>query len=203
MNIYKATLTIYEELFRQSTLNTSFVCRMDRSARKTLFKFCFWFKDKYTPEQRTVNLLVQYFEFQFSRYSGGYSRNHGKNKIMLTWLVGKKAIGEWETRDVRRKWFVRIKLNEEVGLRLQKAFRNERAEKAVARTLSVFNNMSDIEETAKQRFYNTVEGYLYCDMMTTLYNPQSKWCKGCEHAEECTERLRQMYPKLYNSRING
>lgn len=203
MNLYKATLTIYEELFRQSSLNTSFVCRLDSRQRKTLFKFLFWFKDKYPPQERTVNLLVQYFEFQFSRYAGGYSNNHGKNKIMLNWLVGQKAINEWEGRNVGRRWFVRIKMKEEVGLRLNKVFRNERSEAAIKKTLKAFLPVDRFEEEAKQKYFNQDGGYLFCDLTTTLYHPLSEWCNKCNSKDVCIERLKRIYPKLYNSRIDG
>lgn len=202
-NVWAITVELYQELFRQSSLNSSFCFVPDKRDRKILIKFCKHFKTQYKPFQLNVDLFVQYFEFQFSRYSGTYSRGYGKNKIMFSWVVGNKAIQAWEHRDISLNWKVKYKLNDEVVLRLRNVFKDVIKTRVKERNIELFTPLSEIEEVHKQKFYNLPHGIIYCDIMTTLYHKESKWCKNCVNSEECINRLSKLYPILYNIRING
>lgn len=200
INLYKLTITLYEELFRQATLNTSFQFIPQKRDRKLIFKFIYWLRSKYIKEHITVNLMIQYFEFQFSRYVGTYSTGYGKNKIMLNWLIGEKAIGAWESRDIQKKWLVRFKVKKDVGLRLNKAFQSENSVKRLRKTKASFLETNVIEEQYKQKFFNQLTGFLLCDMNTTLIHPKSEFCCKCQFANECKELLKTKYPLLYQMR---
>lgn len=149
-----------------------------------------------------IDFFVRYFEFQFSRYSGTYSRGYGKNKIMFPWLVGKKALDSWENRDINKNWIIKYKLNKEVVLRLRTIFAEKKKQDVKFRNKELFLGLIEHEESSKQKFHNMNQGIVYCDLYTTLYHPQSKWCKTCDNDKECIERIKKIYPELHKIRIN-
>lgn len=200
MSIGLMVIELYEEMFRQCTLNSSFVMSRHKNHIKIIASFVKWLKDTYEPHQITPRMMIQYFEFQFSRYGGTKSKNHGKNKIMVSWVLGKKAIEAWENRDITKKWYIKYKLNHEVVLRLRKKYMSKEEQEHNKQQRNTFLQINDYEEENKQRFYNTIEGFSYCTNMTTMYHQQSKWCQGCEFAEDCIEIQQQLYPKLQKSR---
>ena len=56
------------------------------------------------------------------------------------------------------------------------------------------------EETQKERFYNTEVGLLWCSENTTLWHPESHFCKACDFKEDCKQLQAEQYPTLYNKR---
>jgi hypothetical protein len=121
---------------------------------------------------------------------------------MLNWLIGPKAIGEWETRIIKKNWVVKKALNREVKLRLSRTFRDEAEEAKLISKIAFLKALQPHEETEKQRYYNTPRGFIYCVNTTTLYNEDSEWCNGCNNSQDCIETLKKNFPKIYNVRNN-
>lgn len=201
LNIWNLSIELYQELFRQCSLNSSFVFKPTLSESKMLIKFLTFMKNRYKKHELSVTLFIQYFEFQFSRYSGTYSAGYGKNKIMFSWIVGIKAITAWNDRNISKKWLVMLKLDNEVCLRLTKTFKDKYAARRQNKTIILFEQLSNVEENQKQVRYNKPEGLLWCYTVTTLYDSRSKWCRGCIHQGDCINRLKQDFPLLYKRRL--
>jgi hypothetical protein len=193
--LYPATIVVYEELFRQATLNKNYKHRTTRVDRLLICRFIKWINKKYHSSQINETLLIQFFEFQFSRYSG-IKTPKGKNVILLNWLIGQKAIMAWEDRVIKKRYLVTWRCNKEFRLKLNKAFAVK------VKGSSFLLKINQYEEQSKNRFYNSPEGYIYCGQMTTLYNPLSDLCQGCNYKKECEERLKINFEKLYKSRID-
>lgn len=196
LKLYPATIATYEELFQQATLNKNYKHKITRRDRLLICRFIKWINKKYHSTQINESLLIQFFEFQFSRYSG-IATPKGKNVILLHWIVGPKAIKEWENRVVKKRYLVTWRINKEFKLQLKKAF----VEVKVKSNIFLLK-VSAYEEQSKVRFYNSPEGYVYCGQMTTLYNPLSDLCKECNYKQDCQERLKLNFEKLYKLRIN-
>lgn len=200
MKIYTLIKHLYQELFRQCSLNTIFIYEPIKNEKKSILRFIKWFKSSY--RHYTVDLLIKYFEYQFSRFEGTYSRGYGKNKIMITWIVGKKAIDNWNNRDISKNCKIKYKLNKEVCLRLNKLFNSQNRQQSITLFKNRLSLLSIQEESNKQRFFNKSEGLFYCIATTTLYNDKSKWCKSCINNQSCINYLQTNFKQLYNIRIN-
>lgn len=196
MNLWNITIDLYQEMFRQCSLNSSFVFKPNKNEVKMTIKFIKFLKEKYKKHELNTDLLIQYFEYQFSRYSGTYSYGYGKNKIMYSWVVGIKAIESWNSRDISKKWLVQYKLNNEVVLRLKKTYKSKNNILRENKRLMNFVELSPVEEIEKQRFYNTELGFVHCYNTTTLYHQKSIWCSGCDNKDKCVELLEKDYKKL-------
>jgi hypothetical protein len=194
LQVYPCVQALYQEMYRQATLHSSFKYKSSLADRKLTCKFIIWLQKVYRPHQINEALLIQFFEFQFSRYSGVITPR-GKNNVMLNWIIGPKAIWEWEHRTVSKRWLVRWRINKDFHLKLKK-FVN------VAPPLQVINEEPFAhEEKAKARFYGQPEGYVYCAQFTTLFNPYSSLCNKCEFMQPCAERLKMTYNNLYQKRM--
>ncbi|HSY76447.1 MAG TPA: hypothetical protein VK890_06305 [Bacteroidia bacterium] len=156
-------------------------------------------RTNYSIVQITESLLIGYFEFQFSRYSG-IKTPRGKNNIMLNWVIGQKAMQAWLTRNIKKRYFVKWKINKDFKLKLKLAFKSE---VKVNNGPSFLNQLNQYEEQEKQRFHNTPDGYGYCAMMTTLYTPNSILCRSCKFKLACIERLKINFNNLYQKRTHG
>lgn len=197
MQIYPAIQALYQQLYRQATLHSNFKYKSSLQDRRLTCKFIKWLRSTYTVHQITEALLIQYFEFQFSRYSGIITPK-GKNNIMLNWIIGPKAINAWQNRDIKKRWLVRWHINKDFRLQLIKTFPSV---VTVNLRYVIKKQTRPHEEQAKFRFYQQPKGYLYCAQMTTLYNPASAYCTGCHFKVTCQERLRLIYPELYKKRM--
>ncbi len=196
--IYQAVIRIYEEFYRQATLKQSFEFKHHPSERKYIVQFTKWFKQRYR-EQKSINVLIKYFEFQFSHYAG-ISTKYGKNSIVLNWIIGKAAIKRWEDRDIEKGWLVKIRLKRDVDMKLSKAFKSEIMKERQEASRKMFDEVNDYEEKEKQRFYNTIKGFIYCMTTTTLYNPKSKFCEGCNNKKICEFTLKNNLPEIHKLR---
>lgn len=202
MRVYKIICELYTEFYRQVSLNRNFTYNPSHSGLKTdqliICRFIKFLKTDYN-QQADIGFLIDYFKFQFSHYSG-INTSYGKNAIMLHWIIGEKAIKRWKDRDVRKKWIVRVKLKNEVELKLVETFnkikRQDRAKQGI------FINLQKHEEIDKNRFFNQDKGFDYCLVTTTLFNPLSELCLSCNMNKHCKTILEKNHPKLYKLRIN-
>lgn len=195
LQLYPATVAIYQELYKQAALHPNFKYKINKRDRSLICSFVGWLNKNYKPYQLNEAFLIQYFEYQFSRYSGVVTPK-GKNNIMLNWLIGVKAQQAWSERKISKRYIVRWRCNKDFQLKLKTAFKKE-----IRVIDNPFLKLNPNEEHEKQRFYNKPTGYIYCADMTTLYNPASKLCEGCIFKAECIERLQLNLPKLYKIRL--
>lgn len=196
MRIYKLICDLYEEFYRQVSLNPDFKYFPDSKGNKKdqlmICKFIKFLRKDYN-QQYDINFLIDYFKFQFSHYAGVKTK-YGTNAIMIHWIIGPTAIKRWQDRDVRKKWLVRVKLKSEVQLKLFKVYKQK--------LNNDFVTVYAYEEVDKMRYHNTENGFAYCRFMTTLYNPASSACKTCIFKDKCKTILQENHPKLYKLRID-
>ena len=202
MTIYRVICELYTEFFRQVSLNKDFVYVPDskggyKKDQLIICRFIKWLKTEY-KEQADINFLIDYFKFQFSHYVG-IKTAYGRNVIMLHWIIGEGAIKRWKERDVRKKWIVRVKLKNDVQLKLVNTYNKIKKRD----NKHIFLKIYDYEEKDKQRFFNSVKGFQFCLHMTTLYNPKSKLCSSCDFCIDCQDILNVNHPKLYKLRIDN
>lgn len=198
VDLFKIIIKIYEELYRQATMSDNFTFRNNDNEVKMIWRFIEWFQKTY-PNQQNIGVIIKYFEFQFSHYEGVIT-SYGKNSIMIGWIIGKKAQERWMSRDIKKYWVVRYRLNKEVGLKLQRIFKTKQQLLKLHQNKKLLTKIHDYEEKDKQRFYNTEKGFVYCTIMTTMFNPISIWCNGCKYKEICEKTLLHNLPKTHTVR---
>lgn len=204
LEIYKATIQIYEELYMQATLKRNYLLRETPVVQQQLTAFADFVLKQYGSEEATVDLLIRYFEWQFSRFVGVQTR-YGANSILLHWLIGKKAMAEWVKRDPRKNWLVKVKVKKEFQLKLYKAFAIEK-QTAAANALkeeALATNPTEEKLKLKHDLYNKPEGLVWCGTLNTLFNPTSELCLACTNQEACRHILQREYPKTYKIRIKA
>lgn len=195
-DIYEAVVKIYEELFRQVTLHDRWVYRVKTSDKLKIEKFAKWCLRM--GEQIHVGWLISYFEYQFSRYAGTMTKR-GKNQVLIHWLIGKKAISEYLTRDVKKSYpLKRVRI--QTRLNLYKIFAKEREAEQVKVYEAMALEINNDDEIIKQRLYNKLEGFVFCFENTTMFHQKSKWCIGCNFAERCVQLQQQHLKRIYNIR---
>lgn len=198
MKIYSVICSLYEELFRQTSLNRNYKFIPNDRDRKIIISFIKWLYSKYHRSEIGVDFLTTYFEFQFSNYVG--MKTKFNKAIMLNWIVGNKAIQRWEERNPRLKWVVKVKINKEFSLKLKEAFKKENKSKTLNEKELFIKNVNQNEEKSKKQFYNTLKGFLYCQAHTTLFNKKSELCCQCENRLLCKDMLKNELPKFYKIR---
>ena len=188
----QAIIQLYESLYQQLSLKSHFKFFPRHIDKMLMCRFIKWIKTN-KKSHANADFLIAYFEFQFSHYKG-VQNIYGVNSIMFSWVIGPKAIKRFEDRKVGMRWLVRLK-NKEVGLNLKTVLKDFGKIKKPYE-----NKIYDFEEKDKQRYYNTTQGFLYCLITTTLYNPISELCIKCINKKDCENMLKIEFPKLHKRR---
>ena len=125
----------------------------------------------------SVNILFDYFSFQFEHYSHPEAISSKRN-CKIGHIIGPKALERWEN-----KWSNYVeKVN--VWLDEVKIDKNE-LEKLIDPTEERF----DLEEVERGRFLNKKGGLVNCLSLTSGFNKESNSCKECFFTTKCKELL--------------
>ena len=151
--------------------------------------------------------LIHYFIFQAARWwridSHRFGGTYAKPKvIVLSWLVGPKALTHWLERDqtgdfmVRYNTFIRSRHFDRNDIyALFKAIPTDSVELAK-------KTLNPAEEQDKRQYFNKDIGFAFCVENTSLYNG-SKLCMRCRFKVSCKILLKENYPNLYMERGYG
>lgn len=134
------------------------------------------------------NFLITYMSYSFSKFSN----LDLKRNISFSWIVGKKMLNRFLSRNEQEQYFSDQFLKEySIDVNQLKA-------KLAEKEISV-NVLDHAEETEKLRFYG--EAKLYnCLQNTTLYNHRSVNCLGCDQKQFCKKLLKETYPRIFIKR---
>jgi hypothetical protein len=61
-------------------------------------------------------------------------------------------------------------------------------------------NPRNTEETFRRKYHNLLKGFVTCLENTSLYDPESRYCRTCFKKLECREILKNNNPELYHAR---
>lgn len=192
-----ATKVIYQEFRRAVSLNEDYVFQPTRNDESTLNKFLDYLDSKYDLSSLGIEYLVNWIESGFNHWFD-MSTRFGVGEIMFNWIFGAKAIDRYEGIRVQdRKWHrFKRKIRREVGINILSKFRKIKIEDLDEFLLGT----NELEEANKKKFYNTVEGLIWCRANTTLYNHSSELCLFCSNKNDCKILLKEQLPNLYKKR---
>lgn len=194
MNEYediKQVVDLFTYYYKSVNKMDHFIFKMTPPKKKTVIGFIQEMK-RITDSELQPDYLKQYFDFQFNRW---YKRDNPYGKgvsIQIEWIIGKKALGIWLESDKRLGAFI-VRKNLKTDVKFERKF-----EKEDYNDILVEGNI--VEESSKKRFFNSNQGYSYCQLTTTLFNHKSKHCSNCKSSAKCKAELQKEYPKIYKMR---
>ena len=204
---FQLTINIYQEFYRQITLNQDYVFVLDKLGRreKVINKFIDYVDSKYDLKSIGLDFLINFFESGFNLYYDSKHLKYGTSSIQIEWIIGTKAIQRYEKiRDIDNKYYRKSrKIRKEITLRIVDKFKSTSISNLTAVNELLTSGDISFYETEKKRFFNTPEGLLWCTSNTTLYNHKSKLCEECCNRNKCKEILKENYYKLYIRRGYG
>jgi hypothetical protein len=204
---FNYTALIFQEYYRQVTLNHDYVFELDETGRreKVIHKFLDYVDKKYSLSSTGLDFLINFIESGFNLYFDATHLKYGVKSIQIEWIIGSKAIERYEKiRHVDNKYFrKRRKIRQDIRLRITDKFKATTiaSQKAMSELLTSGN--VEFYEAEKQRYYNTGEGLAWCMINTTLYNHKSALCAACTNRNKCKQILLENYPNLYRKRGYG
>lgn len=182
---------LYEYYYQQSSLNTSFQFKPKEKDQNLIEKFLSILSATYVIEGLGLDFFSDYFQFQL-RYWDGKKTRFGEGVIMLSWIIGDKAIKRWEkAKDEHIRWQNHLYIQNS-GVRSH--------QKDIKVDNSFLINFNEIEERDKKMFLNTKKGLTWCLLNTTLFNHKSPTCLLCESQMQCISLLEKKYPSLFKMR---
>ncbi len=146
--------------------------------------------------------LWDYFLFQFNYWHELNLQNGFSDKIVIAWIVGKKAFKRWTQRDKEFDWAIdKSEIIEAYGLDQKYLFRLTESlhEKPQTKIQSV---PFDSSKRIRKEYLNTDKGFAICIEQTTLFDPKDFSCLKCNNRTDCKELLRVNYPTLFKQRIH-
>jgi len=165
---------LYEYFFVKMTGWKNYKFRPSDNQEKQISNFVKLLHKNYHLLSIGPNFLIDYYTFQFKYWSELDTRFEGK--VMLNWVVGKKALDRWDNKQSSWNYF------------LQEFIKRFNIDKdiLVAKLNGVkIVNKIPLQDIEKLRFYNTERGFVNCIEVTTLYNHRSKLCIFCKFKKDC------------------
>lgn len=165
------------------------------------------------PQYFNVDWLFDYFNFQFTKWTGVLELKQQSKELLelkLHWIFGKKALTSFLNKTKQQMYFYhskffpiyQIKKEDIVSFLVKKNLIKESANTSIEDdTIITFNPLNIEEENLKKLKYNKIEGFYICLEYTTLFKYSSNFCKECTFKLNCKKFLRKTYPKLHQKRL--
>lgn len=152
---------------------------------------------EYSLQSVGESFLWDYFIFQFQYWEDLTFDNKFTDKIVIAWIVGKKAFNRWKERDREFDWQIeKAAIIEKYGLQKNSLIGPKIVEEVDS------GHRFFASSLIRKQYLNTPPGFAMCVEFTTLFDPADMSCIRCNNRADCKELLRANYPKIYEQRIN-
>lgn len=140
--------------------------------------------------------LWDYFLFQFQYWHDLTLENKFTDKVVISFIVGKKAFDRWKKRNREYDWQIETyPIVNLYGVQKKELF-------TVHEQVKKVNKGFDSSKRIRKEYLNTESGFAMCVQFTTLFDPTDMSCIRCKNRSECKELLRVNYPRLHKERID-
>lgn len=187
-NIFRYAVDSFVEHVKAATARHTMNYRCNDADIKAWNHWC----ERYGVTSVGENLVDQWLEFAMASWFDKEAPADYSRKIRFSWVFGEAAQSRWDSLSRGTKRHI-VHKNKDVVRRKKNTCNNTVLKQALVCVRAV-------EEVAKQRYYNTKRGLLWCVANTTLYNHASGLCLNCVYKEQCKITLKKEYPQLYASR---
>lgn len=134
------------------------------------------------------------------RYYKTTTKRSAKNAVEISWILGRPTFLAYLKASKYELYKTRKKVQKITASRGHRKRAVEEALKKNDTDFALIVNLNRYEEIEKQRYLNTVDGFLWCGTETTLFNDESPVCMECEFRIDCRRRLKEELPKIYDKR---
>lgn len=195
--------TFYSYFYRQKYKDHKFTFNRTKATESVCNSFLKLVDKKYSLQSVGYDFLYDYFLFQFQYWHDLTLENKFSEKIVIAWIVGKKAFERWEERNQEFDWQMETypivntyELDKKDVLTLCKPYEEPIQ---IQKSKSV---PYDSSKRIRKQFLNTQKGFATCVEFTTLFDPADVSCIKCAYRTDCKELLKANYPRLYKERIS-
>lgn len=197
MTLEELTLHFYEYFYEKKYNIKGLKLNQSDISKKHAATFVGLLKKKYNNSVGR-EFLYRYFIFQFSYWeSANFTATNPYNKsINLTFIIGKKAFERFVNRDIEWDW----KLENSRYVTQYKIVKSDLVHETDIKKKTVLCGTVDTEAAFKLAQYNKPQGLVNCIDFSTLFNPKSSICNGCNYQDSCRMILQQTYPVIYTGR---
>ncbi len=154
---------VYERLYQQVYNQPNFVFNCTEQRSKTINKFLHTI-----PFTAGKNWLNDYLLYQFYRFN--YKKTRFKAIKNINWVFGNKAYQIWSARTPEQLYYCQ-EWKYKFNIRIDKNL--------------IFRCKTNYENVEKRRFYNTLRGYIHCNMLDFSYS-STKDCFLCKNKHLCS-----------------
>lgn len=167
------------DYFSKKTNNyQNYTYKLGKGEDVTLLKFINFIRSEYGELSIGKNWLFDYFCFQFEYWrTKNIKYTRGGGIVELSWVIGKKAIDRFKTRNNSYQYFSDIGV-----IKIYKISKEDYFSFFITKKEIPTSNRGNIE---RARFFNTEQGFLHCIENTSRYNIKFKECVLCKFRLKC------------------
>lgn len=174
----------YEYFYQKLSGNYSYNYFLTKRDRLIINNFLFIFENNgIKKESLGPNFWYSYFCFQFEYWRTKYTFL-GKNKVILSWIIGVEAYKRWNSKSKDWKWFSDNNLIRLFGINKQDLI-------PIVVQKQDINKLNINQEILKKNFAETNKLGM-CFFYTNLYNDKSEICLNCKEQVDC-KKLKTSY----------
>jgi hypothetical protein len=192
--------SFYSYFYKQKYRDYKYSFKTTKTTESVCNSFLQLVDKKYSLHCVGASFLWDYFLFQFQYWEDLTLTNKFSDKIVLGWIVGKKAFQRWQERDKEFDWQIETySIIATYELDKKYLLQCNTCEKP-----KIENPKSvpyDSSKPLRRQFHNTNKGFATCLEFTTLFDPKDISCIKCQFRTDCKELLKVNYPQLYKERI--
>lgn len=190
----------YTYFYQQKYRDYRYKFKPSKTTKAVCESFLKLIDKEYSLYAVTENFLWDYFLFQWNYWNNLTLENQFNDKVVIAYIVGKKAFERWKERDQEYDWQMEnYDIVKECSLDKKELIQQVKmitAQKQ-AQTAKKFDSSKPI----RKKYLNTDSGFAMCIEFTTLFDPTDMSCIRCQNRKDCKELLRANYPALYGCRI--
>lgn len=187
----KTVIHFYQHYTRELLLRKDYVFSPSVKEKKTIEKFIYLLDEYYGLESIGDGFMDNYFQFQFLYWKDLKTRFNDYKPI--GWYIGQKAFNRWTDSDKSKSSFI-------VRKHFTEALKIETVKPSLSKHNGELILKINPQEEINKKKYSGTERLSYCILTTTLFNPKSDICIGCDQSVDCQKILKEMYPKFYEIR---
>lgn len=215
IELRNSIILTYEEYMKAVTTDTGFKLKMNSKIDSTINGFIDWIDIELSTKlmkkgslRVNYEFLVKYFDYTFNYWLWKYDEDpismskYGLKSIQLNWCIGSAARLRFKKNSEKVEFLRKDRQLRKAGVEILKKLQSKTEEQKEAFRHTFLSGSNVLEEEEKELAYNTPEGLLNCISNTTLYNPKSKLCQGCNLRMRCKEILKVQIPNIYKFRFN-
>jgi hypothetical protein len=187
--------TFYSYFFKKKYKDQDYKFRRTKTTISVCNSFLELVDKEYSLHTVGELFLWEYYLFQFQYWHDLTLENKFTDKVVIAFIIGKKAFERWKGRDREFDWQIEsYSIIPEYGVQKKDLFTVHEQKKKV-------NKRHDSSKPIRKRYLNTEEGFAMCVQFTTLFDTSDMSCIRCNSRSECKELLRVNYPRLFKERI--